>query len=189
MGTPVIQELMTVEEYAQLDEVVGFRHELIEGERVFSPNAALPHAIVIERTERLIESQLAELSTEKLQIVREAGWSFRNSASGTHSVPVPDLMVIHQEDARRAIQSGGRFEGLPLLTIEVISPSERKARRLQKVGLYLNMDVPHVVEVDYTKRIIRVHTPESESVALYSSGDQMAVPFQASTYDIFSVLD
>jgi Uma2 family endonuclease len=70
-------------------------------------------------------------------------------------------MVVPNNEVRRAVQSGGWYEGVPLLVVEVISPSEPKSRRLQKVGLYLEMGVPHVVEVDYTRRVVRVYTPES----------------------------
>ena len=41
--------LFTAEEYAQLNEVFGFRDELIEGERILSPGALYPHMAVIRR--------------------------------------------------------------------------------------------------------------------------------------------
>ena len=46
-------------------------------------------------------------------------------------------MVVRDEDAQRAIKGRRWFEGVPLLVIEVISPSERKARRLQKSAFIL----------------------------------------------------
>ena len=180
---------MTADEYAELHEVLGFRDELIEGERVLSPNAVLPHAAVIQRLERILERQLADLSAEPLYVARETGWKFHNAASGADSVPGPDLMVIRDEDARGAIRSRRWFEGVPLLVVEVISPTERKARWLQKIGLYLDMGVPHVVEVDYTKRVVRVHTPEADSAAVYRTGQQLTVPFRAVIDEIFAVLD
>ena len=51
------------------------------------------------------------------------------------------------------------------------------------------MSVPHVAEVDYTKRVVRIHTPEADSVAVYGEGDHIAVPFRAATSEIFAVLD
>jgi Uma2 family endonuclease len=122
-------------------------------------------------------------------VSREAGWKFHNAASGTDSVPGPDLMVIRDEDARRAIQSRRWFEGVPLFVIEVISPSERKARRLQKVGLYLDVGAPHVVEVDYTKSVVRASARESDSVTVYQRNDHLTVPFRAAVDEIFAILD
>jgi Uma2 family endonuclease len=178
---------MTAEEYAQLDDLPGFRDELIAGERVLSPSPKFAHTAVIEQLMAVLNGQVAELSPEPLQVVRESGWRFRSG--GLDSVPVPDVMVVRAEDAKRAIKARGWFEGTPLLVIEVISPSERKERRLQKVGLYLDMSVPHVVEADYTKRLVLVHTPEAESAAVFREGDELTVPFRASVSEIFSVLD
>ncbi|MGC2659094.1 MAG: Uma2 family endonuclease [Bryobacteraceae bacterium] len=189
MATVNAPRLMTAEEYAQLDEVLGFRDELIEGERVLSPNAVLPHAAVIKQLERILDAQLAELSAEPLQVVRETGWRFRDPASGIDSVPGPDLMVIREEDARRAIKNHRWFEGVPLLVIEVISPSERRARRLQKVGLYLDRGVPNVIEVDYIKRLVLVHAADLDSVTVYRSDDHLTAPFRAAVEEIFAVLE
>jgi hypothetical protein len=49
------------------------------------------------------------------------------------------------------------------------------------------MGAANVIEVDYTKRVIQVHTSEVEAV--YNPGDQINTPFRASVNEIFSVLD
>lgn len=187
MATVPAAHLLTADEYGQLDEVPGYRDELIEGERVLSPHPVYPHAAVIKQLEKIIEAQLTALSAEPLEVAREAGWKFHVAASGADSVPGPDLMVIRKEDARKAIQRKGWFEGVPLLVIEVISPSERRSRRLQKVGLYLEMGVPHVVEIDYTRRLVKVHTADLD--VTYVETDRMAEPFQTEVREIFSILD
>lgn len=186
MATVTPPRLMSAKEYEQLEEVPGFRDELIEGERVLSPAPILPHAAVRKRLECILENQL---SGEPVEVLREAGWKLHNPVSGTDSMPIPDLMVVRKEDYRKAIRNDGWFEGVPLRVIEVISPSERPSRRLQKVGLYIEMGVPNVVEVDYKKRVLRVHTLGQVRAAEYRRGDQIAVPFQASVDEIFSVLD
>ena len=189
MASATVARLLTAEEYEKLDEVLGFRDELIEGERILSPTVVLSHTVVSHQLAGILERQLPELSSELLQVLREAGWKFHSPASGVDSVPAPDLMVVRDEDAKRAIKSRCWFEGAPLLVIEVISPSERKARRLQKVGLYLDMGAPNVIEVDYGKRVVRVYTPEADSPIVYGSGDHIDTPFRASVDEIFSVLD
>lgn len=189
MASVTAPRLITAAQYEQLEEVLGFRDELIEGERVLSPTPILPHTAVAEQVERILNKQLTELGSEPLHVVRETGWKFHTPASGADSVPVPDLMVVWEEDFRRGVKTSGWYQGVPVLVIEVISPSERKARRLQKVGLYLDQGAPHVVEVDYTKRVIRVHTPEADSAIVYRQGDQLTVPFRASVDEIFGILD
>lgn len=189
MASITVPRLITAEEYAALDEVLGYRDELIEGERVLSPTPIYAHAALIDHLREILKNQLKELSPESLAVMAETGWKFRNAKSGADSIPVPDLIVLRKEDARRAIKNNGWFEGIPLLVIAVNSPSERKSRRLQKVGLYLEMGAPHVVEVDYTKRIIRVYAPEDEAATIYRAGDQLNTPFRASVDEIFSILD
>jgi hypothetical protein len=89
MATITAPRLITAEEYEQLEEVLGFRNELIEGERVLSPNAMFPHAAIIEQLKRILEDQLAEMSAEPLHVARETGWNFHNAAGGADSVPAP----------------------------------------------------------------------------------------------------
>jgi Uma2 family endonuclease len=187
MATVSALHLLTADEYGQLDEILGYRDELIEGERVLVPQPVYPHAAVIKKLERIIEAQLTRMGAEPLEVARETGWKFHIAASGADSVPSPDLMVIRQEDARKAIQRKGWFEGVPLLVVEVISPSERRSRRLQKVGLYLEIGVPHVVEVDYTHRLLKVHTADTD--VTYVETDGMSQPFETQVSEIFSILD
>jgi Uma2 family endonuclease len=186
MATVSIHRSLTAEEYARLPDVEGFRDELIEGERVLSPMPKLAHVLILDLLAGILNRQLGEMGpTESLIVVREAGWRFRVDASGADNVPGPDLMIVREEDVRRAVKSDGWYQGVPLLVVEVISPSERKSRRLQKVGLYLEMGVPHVVEVDYTRRVVKVHTPDSDAIDVYREGDHMTVPFRVAVAEIF----
>lgn len=188
MATLSTPHLLTAEEYGQLDEVIGFRDELIEGERVLSPNAVSAHAALIKHLERLLEKQLPQFSNEPLQVVRETGLKLRPS-SGADSVPAPDLMVVPEGAWLSAVKKRSWFDGVPLMVFEVISPSERRARRMQKVGLYLEIGIPYVVEVDYTRRVVLVHTPAGDAATVYRADDQITDPFQASIGEIFAILD
>jgi Uma2 family endonuclease len=185
MATVPASHQLTADEYARLDEIPGYRDELIEGERVLSPQPVYPHAAVIKQVERILEAQLTRISGEPLDVAPETGWKFHIAESGADSVPGPDLMVIRKEDARRAIERKSWFEGVPLPIVEV--PSERRSRRLQKVGLYLEMGTPHVVEIDYTRRVVKVHTADTDIT--YLEADRMSNPFEAQIRDIFSILD
>ena len=183
MGTAVqgSPQKLTAEEYSKLKEVFGFKDELIEGERVLSPFAKFQHGVVIDNLESLLKGQFSDMV-----VVREIGWRFR-SVEGLDSVPGPDLMVIPKDDYLKAAKSDGYFEGRPQFVIEVISPSERKPRRLQKVGLYLEAGTDAVLEVDYTKRSVVIHRPEREVAEMVK--DSITWPFQAEFSDIFRNLD
>lgn len=82
MATVPATHLLRAEEYGQLDEVPGCRDELVEGERVLSPQPVYPRAAVISQLERIIEAQFLGISAEPLEIAREAGWKFHIAASG-----------------------------------------------------------------------------------------------------------
>lgn len=119
---------LTAEEYSKLPDTPGYKDELIEGERVLAPMPKFPHTVVIDNLVVLLEAQFPDA-----RIAREAGWKF-TSEEGLESMPGPDLMVLRAEDYKKAAKSGEYFEGKPLFVIEVISPNERKSRRMQKLG-------------------------------------------------------
>lgn len=167
---------LTAAEYSKLPEVIGFKDELIEGERFFAPMAKFSHSVVLDNLESILETQFP-----KMRITREAGWSFK-SDEGWESVPGPDLMVLQPEEYDKAARSGGYFDGRPVFVVEVISPTECKSRRLQKVGLYLEAGAGAVVEVDYTKRRAFVYRPEDDTPEVVH--DCMTFPFTASLSDM-----
>jgi Uma2 family endonuclease len=182
-----LNKRLTAAEYEQLPEILGFRDELIEGERVLSPSPKLAHSVVIKRLEKLIEAQLQDLSENPLEVLRESGWFFRTENNTLDSLPVPDLMVVLRSDFEQGLRNKDWMQGKPLFVVEVISPSERRSRRMQKVGLYLEAGTESVVEVDYTKRVVRVHRAD-DTVGEYRVGETMAAPFRAEVAEIFSVL-
>ncbi len=92
-------------------------------------------------------------------------------------------MVIRPEDYQQAEQSNGYFEGKPYFVVEVISPSERKSRRMQKVGLYLEAGAGAVVEVDDTKRLVILYRSDREAAEV--SADRINWPFAADLNELF----
>ncbi|MGH9584741.1 MAG: Uma2 family endonuclease [Bryobacteraceae bacterium] len=171
---------LLAEEYSKLPEMIGFKDELIEGERVLAPMPKFSHTVVIDNLESLLRRQFSDM-----RIVREAGWHFQ-SVEGLENVPGPDLMVLRPEDYDHTARSGAYFEGCPVFVVEVVSPSERRSRRLQKAGLYLEAGAGAVVEVDYTKRSLIVYRPEEHAPDVIR--DRIAWPFTASLSDLFAHL-
>lgn len=168
---------LNAEEYSRLPAIVGFKDELIEGERVLAPMPKFSHTVVLDKLEALLRKQFPQF-----RLAREAGWRFQ-SEDGSESVPGPDLMVLQAADYEKAAQSGGYFEGKPVFVIEVVSPTERKSRRMQKVGLYLEAGAGAVVEIDYTKRCAFVYRPDDDVPEVVR--DRIASPFSADLSDVF----
>lgn len=95
-------------------------------------------------------------------------------------------MVLSIEEYDKAIKAGRYFEAPPLLVVEVVYPSEKRSRRLQKIGLYLEAGAGAVVEVDYTKRRALVYRPEEDVPEVIR--DRITWPFTAELSEIFARL-
>ena len=175
---------LTIEEFTELPDVIGFRDELIEGERVLTAMPVYPHTVVIENLEAILKSQFqnVRLGVSAMKVVRESGLEL-TTANGIESVPGPDLMVISIEDHERALKLGRYIQGRPRFVIEVISPTEKKPRRLQKIALYFEAGAEAVVEVIYAKRTVLIHRPEVDIPE--SITDRVTWPFRANLIDIF----
>lgn len=179
---------LTLAEYEHLPEVIGFKDELIEGERFLSPSPRFGHNVVLDRLQALLNETFASKKNESpMRVVREAGLPLR-SEQGVDSLPEPDLMIVSDSDYQQSVRARGWFEGIPLYIIEISSPSERKSKRMQKVGLYLDFGIEAVVEIDYTRRTALVHRRDVDApIAIPANGD-IEWPFQASLSDLLKDL-
>jgi hypothetical protein len=75
MGVSVLglPHKLTAEEYSQLPAVIGFKDELIEGERVLPPFANFLHGVVLDNLQLLLKEQFPDKN-----VVREIGWRFQS---------------------------------------------------------------------------------------------------------------
>ena len=148
---------ITVEQYEGFEGYSGLRDELIYGEIVMAPRAKPWH------------QQLAQNLQDLLRDLLPANYVANQNANIrfalAHSMPSPDVFVVTREQWRRACERDEYLSAPPLLVVEVISPSNRKARVEQKIGLYLDHGVARVWEIHPKTRVVRVHSrgvlPES----------------------------
>ncbi len=61
---------------ASFPRSIGFKDELIEGERVLSPFAKFLHGVVLDYLQTLVEEQFPDM-----EVVREMGWRFQSLES------------------------------------------------------------------------------------------------------------
>lgn len=138
--------LLTYQEWLQLPPVEDGREEVVKGElRVWPPNQ-YPHADVVEL---IIEAILPQIDRKKIRIL---GSTF---GLMIHQDPLtcrsPDLAVFWRE--KREVRDGIEWVP-PDLVIEIISPSENKRRKEEKLSDYASIGVPEVWLV----------SPEAQSV-------------------------
>jgi Uma2 family endonuclease len=121
--------LLTVADYAALDETEGLRYELSEGELIVTPSANYYHNRIRDRLNRL----LAWVETQNLGVViSEMDFKLLGEV-----VRRPDLAFIRVERLRGVDLGRVPFPVAPDLVIEIVSDNDRAADLLLKVSQYL----------------------------------------------------
>jgi len=145
MGMPVPTPVTTIEELLALPED-GLRHELLDGEHVVTPAPALRHQQVIRDLLHALEQALRECQDVDLLT------SPADMVLGPRSLVQPDIFVTRRHPDRPP--KGWRDVGIPLLAIEILSPSTAARDRGKKRRLYLEAGVEEYWIVDMDARII-----------------------------------
>ena len=140
------------EELLQLPDD-GNRYEVVDGELVVSPGAGLLH-------ERIVRRLLARLDV----FVTAKGLGEAFPSNLLYRLPSgnrrgPDVSFIRAELVTSLARTTVFPELAPDLAVEVLSPSDRQHRLLEKVGEYLQSGV----------RLVWVIDPEAARAAIYRS--------------------
>jgi Uma2 family endonuclease len=148
-----VPPLITFEQYEAFEAPEGYRDELIHGRIVASPEAKPLHHEVAEN----IYALLKKFARKKHKVAQRMNLRFADA----HSMPNPDVFVIHKKEWKRALVESVYPEGREVvLAVEVISPSNRPGPLKSKVDI----DLKHGLEVwvaDPKKREVRVSRPSS----------------------------
>jgi len=147
MGTTTT--LVTVQEFLQLPEPEGQRHELIGGEVVDMGSGKVVHEIVKKNLIKVLVLWLAQRAIAEVFV--ETMFQLDDNTS-----LIPDLSVLFP--GRATPGSTGLIQGAPELAIEVVS-SETAARLEEKIELYLSNG----------SRSVWVAYPEQQVVWIYDS--------------------
>ena len=155
-------------DYLRLPED-GQRYEIIEGNLYVSPAPAFDHQIALAR---LFAAMHAFLEEHRLGIALPA--PFDILLPGVASPIQPDLAVFFEGNAPRA--GDKRFEGIPDLLVEVISPGSSRLDQFVKFAAYEKAGVPEYWMVNPKTRSVAVHHLDRErreyvEVGQWSSGE------------------
>ena len=136
-----VKHNLTVEDYEAMPDD-GKRYEVLAGELYEMAAPTLFHQRVSKRLQRQLEAffernGLAEVFDAPVDVVLSR-----------HDVAQPDIVVVPVplQFSRRAI------EDLPLLVVEVLSPSSRKHDLERKAGRYLELGILHYWVLDPDER-------------------------------------
>jgi Uma2 family endonuclease len=145
MGMPMPQPVTTIEELLALPDD-GLRHELLDGEHVVTPAPSPDHQRVVGAFAAVIGRSLAEHPDLEL---------FTGPADlrlSRRTLVQPDLFVIQVDPANRF--RAWADAPVPLLAVEVLSPSTAASDRGSKRRLYRDAGVGEYWIVDIAARVV-----------------------------------
>ena len=134
----------------------GRKDELVRGEIVCEPPPSFGHGASSVKIAHLL---LRFVEERRLGVVvGEAGFVVER---GPDTVRGTDAAFVSTE--RAAAYSGeGFFEGAPDLAVEVLSPSNTRAKMAEKTREYLAAGARLVWNVDPRRRTVSIHAPDAE---------------------------
>lgn len=149
--------LLTVAEYAALDETEFGYTELLEGRLLLSPSPAPDYGYAATQ---LLLAIAAALSAE-FEVLPDTDLDLRLAAADAPGfVRRPDLMVIRAQARRRVREQGGLLRASDaLLVVEVVSPGSGRTDRVDKRGEYADAGIPHywIVNIEEPVSLIACH--------------------------------
>jgi len=145
MATVVAQNL-TYEEWLRMPPVEDGTDEVVKGELRFMPPTHYPHAEIIQN---LIDAIVSQIDKKYVRILgSNLGLMISPDPLTCRS---PDLVIFRRE---KMVIRDGLYWSAPDLVIEVLSPSENRRRKEEKLADYASIGVPEVWLV----------SPEAETV-------------------------
>jgi Uma2 family endonuclease len=142
---PSPQTVTTIEQLLALPHD-GMRHELLNGEHVVTPAPSWPHQEVLTRLYDQLRPAVGESDTIALL------WSPADIHLGPRTLVQPDLFIARRPAAGQ--QTEWKDVPIPLLVVEVLSPSTAARDRGKKRRLYLDAGVEEYWIVDIEARLI-----------------------------------
>lgn len=155
--------LMTADELERLPEA-GKRMELVRGHLVVSEPPGFRHGNIVVNLSFALNQfvRVAQLG----RVLAESGYVL---ATNPDTVRGPDISFVRQEHIPDPIPIGfARFA--PDLAIEVLSPSNRPGKVLEKVADYLNAGTELVWVIDPDRRQARVYRADGSVSIVEDSG-------------------
>jgi Uma2 family endonuclease len=139
---------VTYEEWLTMPEVQDAIEEVVNGEIRIMPAPKMEHQWIIRNLTKQIDDQvdsslLAVFGMGVCLVIREAPLTTR----------IPDISVF---DIATMVEKDGYMHSPPQLAIEVLSPSNRRREREEKLGDYARMGVPEVWVISPEGRTVEV---------------------------------
>ena len=134
----------------------GQRYDIIGGELVVTPSPTANHQRVLKQLVRILDDFADETGSGELFFAPF------DVVLGPHDIVEPDLVFISSGQGRVPGEHH-KFEGSPVLVVEVVSPSSRQIDRVKKMALYARSGVPEYWIADPEERKLVVNVLEGQT--------------------------
>jgi Uma2 family endonuclease len=167
MTVQAAPRLMTAEELAELPEAPSVRYELVRGElRCMSPSFALPGVVAFKFSVKFG----SYVEQHDLGVCGTAESAFK-IASDPDTVRAPDVWFVRKERIPPGgIPDDSYWPGVPDLAVEVLSPSDRFSKVMEKMRDYLDAGTPLVWVFDPVGRTSAIFRPDARPILLDKDG-------------------
>lgn len=143
---------ISYEEYMELVESSDQRYELIDGEVYLLASPSFLHQVVVNEIAwhfgNYFRGKPCQSVTAPLDIRL---FGFATKFEEDPNVVQPDVVVICDRDK---VNEDGRYEGIPTLVAEVLSPSTKSKDMVAKLNLYMKSGVSEYWIVDIKSKAI-----------------------------------
>jgi len=146
--------LITFAEFEQLPDIEGYKRELVNGELVTMPPPELNHS---ELARRILSFLFDRFDRRRV-------WPDHTGYRIGGGWLEPDVSISWPDQRRDAKY----FVGSPMIAIEILSPGEDWA---EKLDLYIADGAKEVWIIDHQKKTMRVFVAEQDKVVLYRVTD------------------
>jgi prevent-host-death family protein len=147
---------ISYEEYMELVDSSDQRYELIDGEIYLLASPSFTHQVVVNEISGHFYNYFKGKPCQSLTSpfdVRLFGYATKFEEDP--NIVQPDVMVICDEDK---VNEKNKYEGIPTLVVEVLSPSTKGKDMAKKLNLYMKSGV-----LEYW-----IVNPENKSILQYS---------------------
>lgn len=163
-----LTDTMTAEEFLQWchhPDHAGGRYELEDGRIVEMPSPSEMHGAICWLVAHLIGKYFVPRSGYLL--TNDTGLIVKRRPD---TVRGPDIMGFLERPAFEDLKFAF-VERLPIVVVEVLSPSDRPGKTTRRVNQYLKRGIPLVWVVDPEDRNMIVYTQNQESITLDETDD------------------
>jgi Uma2 family endonuclease len=164
---------ISYEEYMALVESSDQRYELIDGEVFLLASPSFKHQVVVSEIAWHFYNYFKGKPCRPLTSPFDVRlFGFATKFEENPNVVQPDVLVICD---REKIDEDGRYEGVPSLVVEVLSPATKRKDMVLKLKLYTESGVREYWLVDPEKKSLFQYSfspeREPESMKFFEEGD------------------